>query len=150
MGDLDGVVRQRRRLLPLFVLGRPWLRPHRPGRYLRPRLSSNGRGAALRHHPAAEQDLADEHDRALMATKIETLAAALPVALGESLQSVTTALGVVTAIMAPEGLVEAMRRLRDRPELRFEILVDVCGVDYSAYGATRPDVDYFSSDATPA
>ncbi len=85
-----------------------------------------------------------------MATKIETLAAALPAALGESLQSVTTALGEVTAIMAPEGLVDAMRRLRDRPELRFEILVDVCGVDYSAYGATRPDVDYFSSDATPA
>jgi NADH-quinone oxidoreductase subunit C len=85
-----------------------------------------------------------------MATKIETLAAALPAALGESLQSVTTALGELTAIIAPTGLVEAMRRLRDRPELRFEILVDVCGVDYSAYGATRPDVDYFSSDATPA
>jgi NADH-quinone oxidoreductase subunit C len=85
-----------------------------------------------------------------MATKIETLAAALPVALGESLQSVTTALGELTAIIAPTGLLEAMRRLRDRPELRFEILVDVCGVDYSAYGATRPDVDYFSSDATPA
>jgi NADH-quinone oxidoreductase subunit C len=85
-----------------------------------------------------------------MATKIETLAAALPAALGESLQSVTTALGELTAIIAPTGLLEAMRRLRDRPELRFEILVDVCGVDYSAYGATRPDVDYFSSDATPA
>ena len=85
-----------------------------------------------------------------MATKIETLAAALPAALGESLQSVTTALGEVTAIVSAAALPEAMRALRDRPELRFELLVDLCGVDYSAYGATRPDIDYFSSDATPA
>ncbi len=27
-----------------------------------------------------------------------------------------------------------MRELRDRPELRFEMLIDVCGVDYSTYG----------------
>jgi NADH-quinone oxidoreductase subunit C len=27
-----------------------------------------------------------------------------------------------------------MQELRDRPELRFEMLIDVCGVDYSAYG----------------
>jgi NADH-quinone oxidoreductase subunit C len=85
-----------------------------------------------------------------MATKIETLAAALPAALGAGLQSVTTALGEVTAIVSANGLLDAMRALRDRPELSFETLIDVCGVDYSAYGATRPDVDYFSSDATPA
>jgi len=85
-----------------------------------------------------------------MATKIETLAAALPAALGQALQEVTTALGEVTAIVAPEGLVDAMRALRDRPELRFEVLIDLAGVDYSAYGATRPAVDYFGSDATPA
>ncbi len=85
-----------------------------------------------------------------MATKIETLAAALPAALGGALQSVTTALGEVTAVVSPAGLSEAMRALRDRPELRFELLVDLCGVDYAAYGATRPDIDYFGSDATPA
>ena len=28
-----------------------------------------------------------------------------------------------------------MTALRDRPELRFEQLIDLCGVDYSAYGA---------------
>jgi NADH-quinone oxidoreductase subunit C len=85
-----------------------------------------------------------------MATKIETLAAALPAALGEALQGVTTALGEVTAVISAQGLHGAMRALRDRPELRFETLLDVCGVDYSAYGATRPDIDYFGSDATPA
>ena len=85
-----------------------------------------------------------------MATKIETLAAALPSALGAALQNVATALGEVTAVVSADGLVEAMRALRDRPELRFEVMLDLCGVDYSAYGATRPDIDYFGSDAMPA
>jgi len=85
-----------------------------------------------------------------MATKIETLAAALPEALGGALQNVTTALGEVTAVVSSAGLAEVMRALRDRAEFKFEILVDLCGVDYSSYGSTRPDVDYFSSDATPA
>jgi NADH-quinone oxidoreductase subunit C len=86
----------------------------------------------------------------MAATKIETLAAALPAALAEKLQSVTTAFGEVTAVLAAEGLPDAMRALRDRPELRFETLIDLCGVDYSAYGATKPDIEYFGSDATPA
>jgi len=85
-----------------------------------------------------------------MATKIETLAAALPVALAEKLLNVTTAFGEVTAVLSADGLPEAMRALRDRPELRFETLIDLCGVDYSAYGSTRPDMEYFGSDATPS
>ena len=45
---LDGLVRQRRRLLPLFLLRGARLRPHRAGGHLRPRLPADGRGAALR------------------------------------------------------------------------------------------------------
>jgi NADH-quinone oxidoreductase subunit C len=33
-----------------------------------------------------------------------------------------------------EGLLTFMRELRDRPELRFDMLIDVCGVDYQAFG----------------
>ena len=33
-----------------------------------------------------------------------------------------------------EGYVDACRRLRDAPELRFEQAMDLCGVDYSGYG----------------
>ena len=69
-----------------------------------------------------------------MATKLESLAAALPAALGEALVDVTTDRGEVTAVVRVKGLVESMRELRDRPELRFDMLVDVCGVDYSTYG----------------
>jgi NADH-quinone oxidoreductase subunit C len=69
-----------------------------------------------------------------MATRIETLAAALTAAFDEPLTSVTVALGEVTAVVPAGRLASVMRTLRDRPELRFESLIDVCGVDYSAYG----------------
>jgi NADH-quinone oxidoreductase subunit C len=84
-----------------------------------------------------------------MATKIETLAAALPAALGDALRSVTIALGEITAVIEAAKLPAAMRALRDRPELRFETLVDVCGVDYSAFAGEAPDIADFGSDATP-
>ncbi len=69
-----------------------------------------------------------------MSTRIEALAAALPAALGDRITSVTIALGEVTAEVTSENLDATMRLLRDRSEFRFEMLVDVCGVDYSAYG----------------
>ena len=73
-----------------------------------------------------------------MATRAENLAAALPGILGERLASVTVALGEVTAVVPADELDAAMRLLRDRPELRFEMLIDLCGVDYSTYGNAPP------------
>jgi NADH-quinone oxidoreductase subunit C len=69
-----------------------------------------------------------------MATRIETLAAALPAVLGDKLANVTVALGEVTVVVPAAHLDSAMRLIRDRPELRFEMLLDICGVDYSTYG----------------
>ena len=37
-----------------------------------------------------------------------------------------------------------MRTLRDRPELRFEQLIDLCGVDYSTYGDGARDGPRFA------
>jgi len=70
-----------------------------------------------------------------MATRNETLIAALQAALGDKLTSVSEALGEVTAIVPAAALEPAMRVIRDRPELRFEELIDVCGVDYSTHGS---------------
>jgi len=70
-----------------------------------------------------------------MATRNETLIAALQAALGDKLASVSEALGEVTAIIPAAALEPAMRLIRDRPELRFEELIDVCGVDYSTHGS---------------
>ena len=69
-----------------------------------------------------------------MAMNPDALAAALPEALGDALQQVTVALGQVTVVVPHDRLPGTLRALRDRPELRFEILVDLCGVDYSTYG----------------
>jgi NADH-quinone oxidoreductase subunit C len=64
----------------------------------------------------------------------ETLTTALEAALGDKLVSIKTALGEVTAVVRPQDLVSAMTALRDSADLKFEQLLDLCGVDYSAYG----------------
>ena len=69
-----------------------------------------------------------------MASRLESLVAALNGALGDKLVSVTTALNEVTAVISAGNLLAAAMTLRDAPELRFEQLIDLCGVDYSAYG----------------
>jgi len=81
--------------------------------------------------------------------KTETLATSLTAAFGERLGGVTVALNELTAVVHAANLVETMRGLRDRPEFSFETLIDICGVDYSAYGGEKPDIAYSSSDATP-
>jgi NADH-quinone oxidoreductase subunit C len=63
-----------------------------------------------------------------------TLISALEAALGDRLVSVTTALGQVTAVVRPQDLLAVTTALRDTPDLQFEQLLDLCGMDYSAYG----------------
>jgi NADH-quinone oxidoreductase subunit C len=69
-----------------------------------------------------------------MATRNETLITALQAALPERIASLAETLGEVTLVVAADGLAATMKSLRDRPELRFESLIDLCGVDYSAWG----------------
>jgi len=69
-----------------------------------------------------------------MSSRLEALAAALKSALGDKLVSVTTASDEVTIVIRPEHLLAAAATLRDAPELKFEQLTDVCGLDYSVYG----------------
>ena len=76
--------------------------------------------------------------------KTDALVAALPEILGDKLEGVTVALGEVTAVVGASGVLEAMRLLRDRPELRFESLIDLCGVDYSTYGGGGRDGPRFA------
>ena len=46
----------------------------------------------------------------------------------------TLARGEVTVVVAADQYLQAMQLLRDAPGCRFEQLVDLCGLDYSAYG----------------
>jgi NADH-quinone oxidoreductase subunit C len=68
-----------------------------------------------------------------MTTKLEVLELALQKALGEG-AVISTALGEVTVVVKAADYLEAMRTLRDDPALKFEELIDLCGVDYSQYG----------------
>ena len=72
-----------------------------------------------------------------MAATTDNLAAALKAAPGDLFADVAVALGEVTAVVAQDRLLDAMRTLRDQPAFRFEMLVDLCAVDYSTYG-TEP------------
>ena len=68
-----------------------------------------------------------------MTTKLEVLQAALATALGEG-ATISAALGEVTVVVKAADYAQAMLTLRDDPSLRFEQLLDLCGVDYSTYG----------------
>jgi len=69
-----------------------------------------------------------------MTTKLETLEASLRAVLGEQIKDLTLALGELTLQVKSEDYLPVMRALRDHADLRFEELLDLCGVDYSTYG----------------
>lgn len=69
-----------------------------------------------------------------MTTKLEILEAAVRNALGDHVQSLTSALGEITIVVSASGYLASMRVLRDHADLHFDELIDLCGVDYSEYG----------------
>jgi NADH-quinone oxidoreductase subunit C len=69
-----------------------------------------------------------------MSTRTEQLRLALETALGGRIASLTTALGEVTIVVKAADYLAAAQILRDDPRVRFEQLIDLCGVDYSTYG----------------
>jgi NADH-quinone oxidoreductase subunit C len=69
-----------------------------------------------------------------MSAKLDRLQAGLEAGLAGIPATVTAALGEITVVVGSGDWLAAAQRLRDGPGLRFEVLVDLCGVDYSAYG----------------
>ena len=68
-----------------------------------------------------------------MTASLQTLESALRAALGESLVDLVSARGELTATVKAADYLAVATRLRDDPSLRFEQLIDLCGVDYSDY-----------------
>jgi NADH-quinone oxidoreductase subunit C len=62
------------------------------------------------------------------------LAGAIEAKLGAKVERLPTTTGELGYRVAPEDLLDVCRTVRDTPELKLEILVDVCGVDYQTYG----------------
>ena len=69
-----------------------------------------------------------------MPGRLDTRAAALKDALGERVRSLTTERDELTLVVPADAWLDVLRELRDLPALGFETLVDLCGVDYRAYG----------------
>jgi NADH-quinone oxidoreductase subunit C len=77
-------------------------------------------------------------------TRLETLQAALAQAFGDA-ASVSERLGELTMEVPVADYLAVARRLRDDPALRFDTLIDVCGVDYAAYGGGGRDGARFAA-----
>jgi len=67
-------------------------------------------------------------------SRLETLSLCLQKVLTNKLVSTNEQLGELTIEVAPTELLWVMETLRDNSELGFEILIDLCGVDYLSYG----------------
>ncbi|WP_343630514.1 NADH-quinone oxidoreductase subunit C [Roseateles sp.] len=68
-----------------------------------------------------------------MTIKLDTLQAALESVLGGQIVALKRELGEITITVAAKDYLAVAKLLRDHSELRFEQLIDLCGVDYSAY-----------------
>ncbi|HEY8519983.1 MAG TPA: NADH-quinone oxidoreductase subunit C [Gammaproteobacteria bacterium] len=66
--------------------------------------------------------------------KYARLAEAIEARLGERVRRLATRVGELGYELAPEHLLEVCRVLRDEEPFRFEMLMDLCGVDYQTYG----------------
>jgi NADH-quinone oxidoreductase subunit C len=69
-----------------------------------------------------------------MSAKLETLSQNLQTHFGDKLRSAKLAVGELTVEVGPADYLAIMTALRDEPDLGFEEIIDLCGVDYSTYG----------------
>ena len=69
-----------------------------------------------------------------MTTRLERLTENLKLALDDKLSKLSVDLGEITIECKTGDLLAVCATLRDRPELRFEQLMDLCGVDYADFG----------------
>ena len=74
----------------------------------------------------------------------EKLRDVVTAALGDKVRSVTLAYGEVTVDVSADKYLEVMQVLRNAPDCKFEMLMDLCGVDYSTYAEVGKDGPRFA------
>ena len=80
-----------------------------------------------------------------MSATLEALSQNLQKHLGDRVKSLKVALGEVTIEVDAADYLVVMQTLHDEPELCFEELIDLCGVDYSAYGNVQREGKRFAA-----
>lgn len=69
-----------------------------------------------------------------MSARLEILSEDIKLALGDKLFKLSVNVGEITIEVKTAHLLAACQSLRDAPALKFEQLIDLCGVDYAEYG----------------
>lgn len=69
-----------------------------------------------------------------MSARLEKLSEEIKLALGEKLSKLNMHVGEITIEVNAADLLAVCQVLRDAPALKFEQLIDLCGVDYAEYG----------------
>ncbi len=70
----------------------------------------------------------------MLTTHLEDLAESLQGTLGDKLFSIQVRYGELTINVRAEDIFSVSEMLRDSTTLAFDTLIDLCGIDYSAYG----------------
>jgi NADH-quinone oxidoreductase subunit C len=70
-----------------------------------------------------------------MATDLNILSSNLQEAFSGKVVSLTEQLGELTLVVKARDMISVFTRLRDDADLRFEQLIDLCGIDYSTWGS---------------
>ncbi|MBU0688803.1 MAG: NADH-quinone oxidoreductase subunit C [Gammaproteobacteria bacterium] len=70
-----------------------------------------------------------------MTTDLKILKSNLAEAFGTKVVSLQERLGELTMVVKADDMLSVFTRLRDDADLRFEELIDLCGIDYSTYGS---------------
>ncbi len=79
-----------------------------------------------------------------MSERYETLAARIDERFGEKMRRIPSSCGELTYEVDKDDLVSVATALRNEGDFGFEMLMDVCGVDYLKYGSD----EWTTSDAT--
>ena len=85
-----------------------------------------------------------------MATEFTLLKSNLNEAFADKVQSLDERLDELTLVIKSADMLKVFTRLRDDADLRFEQLVDVCGIDYSTYGSETCEGGSYIADVEHA
>src|SRR5471030_3452703 len=80
-----------------------------------------------------------------MTPKLQRLNDAIRNAMGPWVATLDERLGELTLVVKASNYHEAARTLRDHPDLKFEELIDLYGVDYQTYGDKPREGGRFAS-----
>jgi len=85
-----------------------------------------------------------------MASDLDILQSELARVFSAEIVSLERRLGELTLVAKAADMIGVFTRLRDDANLRFEELIDVCGVDYSAYGSETCEDGRYVADIAHA